>query len=403
MNNAFAVSVSQVNRFISLLLKKEEKLSDIYIKGEISNFIHHKSGHMYFTLKDENSSLKSVMFKGNTNSLKFIPEDGLMVLARGSIQVYEASGQYQLYCTEMEPAGLGQLYLAYEQLKLKLEAEGLFSQKRPIPQMPSEICIITAETGAAFQDMLNILSRRFPIATVRFIPALVQGINASKSLVKALEMAQESNCDVIIIGRGGGSYEDLWCFNDENVARALFASKIPTISAVGHETDFVITDFVADLRAPTPSAAAELCTPDIDVIYHDLNQLKSGILNHVQTKLERLLKQLENYISIINANSPKQRLLDHEKRLDEILSVLNLSVNSAFKFEENRLNRLIDVALALNPLNVLKKGYTITEKNNSPIKSIREIDINDIIEINFNDGKVKAKVVEMQKEGKNEL
>lgn len=407
MSNAFAVSVSQVNRFVSLIIKKEEKLSDIYVKGEISNFIYHKSGHMYFTLKDENSALKAVMFKDNVSTLKFIPENGLSVIVRGAIQVYEAGGQYQLYCTEIEPAGIGELYLAYEKLKEKLLKEGLFEQKRQLPKMPMSICIITAQTGAALQDMLNIVGRRFPIASIKLIPSLVQGVNAPTSLVNAIKLAQESECEIIIIGRGGGSYEDLWAFNDEKVARALYESRIPTISAVGHETDFVITDFVADMRAPTPSAAAELCVPDKNEVLDYLDRLYSGMKNLINISIYKRLNIIENLERIIGSNSPYKKLENAEKRISEISSAVDFSISSALKFNDNKINSIFEIISALSPLNVLKKGYSIVVDNKGfPLKNINSVEEGNDIIVRMNDGRINAKVTgvtKVQKEVENEL
>ncbi|NLJ16915.1 MAG: exodeoxyribonuclease VII large subunit [Clostridiales bacterium] len=407
MSNAFAVSVSQVNRFVSLIIKKEEKLSDIYVKGEISNFIYHKSGHMYFTLKDENSALKAVMFKDNVSTLKFIPENGLSVIVRGAIQVYEAGGQYQLYCTEIEPAGIGELYLAYEKLKEKLLKEGLFEQKRQLPKMPMSICIITAQTGAALQDMLNIIGRRFPIASIKLIPSLVQGVNAPTSLVNAIKLAQESECEIIIIGRGGGSYEDLWAFNDEKVARVLYESRIPTISAVGHETDFVITDFVADMRAPTPSAAAELCVPDKNEVLDYLDRLYSGMKNLINISIYKRLNIIENLERIIGSNSPYKKLENAEKRISEISSAVDFSISSALKFNDNKINSIFEIISALSPLNVLKKGYSIVVDNKGfPLKNINSVEEGNDIIVRMNDGRINAKVTgvtKVQKEVENEL
>ena len=362
---------------------------------------------MYFTLKDENSALKAVMFKDNVSTLKFIPENGLSVIVRGAIQVYEAGGQYQLYCTEIEPAGIGELYLAYEKLKEKLLKEGLFEQKRQLPKMPMSICIITAQTGAALQDMLNIVGRRFPIASIKLIPSLVQGVNAPTSLVNAIKLAQESECEIIIIGRGGGSYEDLWAFNDEKVARALYESRIPTISAVGHETDFVITDFVADMRAPTPSAAAELCVPDKNEVLDYLDRLYSGMKNLINISIYKRLNIIENLERIIGSNSPYKKLENAEKRISEISSAVDFSISSALKFNDNKINSIFEIISALSPLNVLKKGYSIVVDNKGfPLKNINSVEEGNDIIVRMNDGRINAKVTgvtKVQKEVENEL
>ena len=260
------LTVSQVNTYLKGLIEDDVLMSSVWVKGEISNFKHHSSGHMYMTLKDSGGTLKAVMFKGNTFRLKFMPEDGMMVLAHGRISVYEQGGQYQLYIDALEPDGVGALYIAYEQLKKRLETEGYFdeSHKKEIPLLPKKVAVITSPTGAAVRDIINVMSRRCPICDICVYPVLVQGEGAAEDIAKAIEMVNANgDCDTIIAGRGGGSIEDLWAFNEEVVARAIYNSSVPVISAVGHETDFTIADFVSDLRAPTPSAAAELATPSV--------------------------------------------------------------------------------------------------------------------------------------------
>ncbi|MBQ3004952.1 MAG: exodeoxyribonuclease VII large subunit, partial [Clostridia bacterium] len=271
MKTPITITVSQLNAYLKSIIEYDDNLRDFYLKGEISNFTnHYRTGHLYMTLKDGESQVKAVMFRSAAQKLKFRPENSMQIIARGRISVYERDGQYQFYIEEMQPDGVGALALAFEQLKKKLENEGLFSKeyKKPIPEFPERIGVVTSPTGAAIQDILNVLGRRYPKAEVIFAPVQVQGDSASGQIAKAIfEFNQKKCADVLIVGRGGGSIEDLWAFNEEVVARAVFASKIPIISAVGHETDFTICDFVADLRAPTPSAAAELATPDIDKLY----------------------------------------------------------------------------------------------------------------------------------------
>ncbi|MBR6789350.1 MAG: exodeoxyribonuclease VII large subunit, partial [Oscillospiraceae bacterium] len=267
------LTVSQINQYLKQTLDEDVQLKSIFIRGEISNFTHHlKSGHFYFTLKDAKSAIKAVMFKWNASQLRFKPSNGMSVIIFGSVQFYERDGVCQIYCTDMQPDGIGALYTAYEQLKAKLEGEGLFdpSHKKQLPAFPKRIGVITAKTGAALQDVINILSRRYPLGELVLIPALVQGEQAPASICTALKQAENAELDLLIVGRGGGSIEDLWAFNDERVARTVYACPIPVISAVGHETDYTICDFVADLRAPTPSAAAELAVPDCSVLWDEI-------------------------------------------------------------------------------------------------------------------------------------
>ena len=292
MQNTLVLSVSQLNRYIKMNFDADENLANIFISGEISNFTnHYRTGHLYFTLKDDSSAVRAVMFNSSAKRLKFMPEDGMKVIARGRVSVYEASGQYQLYVDDMQPDGVGALNLAYEQLKEKLQKEGLFSElhKKPLPPYPEKVGVITSPTGAAVRDIINVLGRRFSYAEIVFCPVLVQGDGAHLQLTDAVNLFNsERAADVIIIGRGGGSIEDLWEFNDEGLARAVYNSEIPVISAVGHETDFTICDFVADMRAPTPSAAAELAVPDANELQYALSALKNRMFLNLPTKCCRI-------------------------------------------------------------------------------------------------------------------
>ena len=309
MNNPIVVTVSQVNRRLSLMLSSDDTLKDVCVKGEISNFTcHFKTGHLYFTLKDESAAMKAVMFRSETDSLSFMPENGMFVQVRGSVRVFERDGVFQLYATEIRTDGVGELYRAYEQLKEKLEKGGYFIRKRKIPECPRKICVITSETGAALQDILNIIQRRYPLVEVTLIPTQVQGKDAPSSLVESMKLAQSTKADVIIIGRGGGSIEDLWAFNNEEVAMAIFNSDIPTISAVGHETDFTIADFVSDLRAPTPSAAAELAVPDINVIKAGIIALRGYLYENIQRRISECEKETERLFEKIRSKSPSAKL-----------------------------------------------------------------------------------------------
>ena len=296
MNDIKYYSISALNRAIKNMFDSKPELSNVFIKGEISNFKHHSRGHFYFTLKDENSRIAAVMFASNASKIKFEPEDGLKVLVSGRVTVYEQTGGYQIYVEQMDLDGIGNLYLEYEKLKKKLEEEGLFSldHKRPIPKFPKRIGIITAPTGAAIRDILSTIKRRYPICETILFPALVQGVGAKESIVEQLNKAQEFDLDVIICGRGGGSIEDLWAFNEEIVARAIYASRIPVISAVGHEIDFTIADFVADLRAPTPTAAAELAVVDINTVLEYLSKARDRSYQAITNRIKQQRLILDN-------------------------------------------------------------------------------------------------------------
>lgn len=324
MQNTLVLSVSQLNRYIKMNFDADENLANIFISGEISNFTnHYRTGHLYFTLKDDSSAVRAVMFNSSAKRLKFMPEDGMKVIARGRVSVYEASGQYQLYVDDMQPDGVGALNLAYEQLKEKLQKEGLFSElhKKPLPPYPEKVGVITSPTGAAVRDIINVLGRRFSYAEIVFCPVLVQGDGAHLQLTDAVNLFNsERAADVIIIGRGGGSIEDLWEFNDEGLARAVYNSEIPVISAVGHETDFTICDFVADMRAPTPSAAAELAVPDANELQYALSALKNRMFLNVSSGIADRRSRLEYLTSKGVLKSPDEMLSNRSQRLDTAFS-----------------------------------------------------------------------------------
>lgn len=324
MQNTLVLSVSQLNRYIKMNFDADENLANIFISGEISNFTnHYRTGHLYFTLKDDSAAVRAVMFNSSAKRLKFMPEDGMKVIARGRVSVYEASGQYQLYVDDMQPDGVGALNLAYEQLKEKLQKEGLFSElhKKPLPPYPEKVGVITSPTGAAVRDIINVLGRRFPYAEIVFCPVLVQGDGAHLQLTDAVNLFNsERAADVIIIGRGGGSIEDLWEFNDEGLARAVYNSEIPVISAVGHETDFTICDFAADMRAPTPSAAAELAVPDANELQYALSALKNRMFLNVSSGIADRRSRLEYLTSKGALKSPDEMLSNRSQRLDTAFS-----------------------------------------------------------------------------------
>ncbi|MCL1902928.1 MAG: exodeoxyribonuclease VII large subunit [Oscillospiraceae bacterium] len=401
-NQGLTVTVSQVNKKVSNLLKSEKSLCDIYVKGEISNFTnHYKTGHFYFTLKDESSSIKAVMFKNSVDALKWVPDNsnewnGMKVTIRGDVRVFERDGLFQLYAFDIQPEGMGALYIAFLELRDKLEKEGLFLQKRPLPRSPRKIAVITAETGAALQDILNILGRRNPLVKVVLLPALVQGVNAAASIKAALEKAQSTDADVIILGRGGGSLEDLKAFNDEALARAVFASKIPTISAVGHEVDFTITDFIADLRAPTPSAAAELSVPDIADVYEYLNTLKRDMLFRTKRTISLYSERINAVGREINAKSPSVRLANYEAQLESLNKQLKISSETALNRKKQQLVAEMKRIDALSPLNVLMRGYSIVtdSRNNKAVVNADDVDIGDIVGIKLHKGKISAEVKE---------
>lgn len=417
MNNKY-ITISQLNRYIKYKLDSDENLNEVFLKGEISNFKAHTRGHYYFTLKDDNSRISAIMFASNTKNLKFLPTEGMKVLVTGKVNVYEVAGTYQIYVNDMIEDGVGNLYIAYEQLKEKLEREGLFSpeHKKTIPKIPTNIGIITAPTGAAIRDILSTIKRRFPLANTYLFPALVQGEEAKYSIVKQIERARDYDLDVLIIGRGGGSIEDLWAFNEEIVARAIYNCPIPTISAVGHEVDFTIADFVADLRAPTPTGAAELAVPNINDVQILLNNLKlrsTKVINHtLEIKRQRLSEITERYI----IKNPTNLYLAKEQQFDIILERLKTSIktitlnkrsllereissyvfkepNKVFDDKKNKYINLLGKLETLSPLKTLKRGYTITKKNDKILTSAKEFKKDDKITIEFNDGNVDAKVV----------
>lgn len=387
-------TVSQLNGFIKKTFEANPVFFDIWIKGEISNFKKHYSGHLYLTLKDEGGVLKAVMFKTNTFSLNFTPADGMKVMARGRVSVYEASGSYQLYISEMIPDGLGELYVAYEKLKKKLELEGLFDEKhkKPIPKYPHAVGVVTASTGAAVRDIINVLTRRFPYTEIIIYPAQVQGIGAAESICEGIEYFNKTKiCDTLIVGRGGGSIEDLWAFNEEEVAYAIYNSEIPIISAVGHEVDFTIADFVADLRAPTPSAAAEMAVPSqIELINKILDyqyNLKTNLISNIKNKQLKL-----NSIKLL---SPKEIIENHFLRLDgETKEMINAMKQMLLKNREKCMG-IIGRLDALSPLKVMQRGFALPQdEEGNVIKTVKELDKNKKFMLTLKDGNRNCQVIE---------
>ncbi len=369
------LSVLQLNEYVKGVLEDEPQLQAVAVKGEISNFIHHRSGHMYFTLKDEDSQIKAVMFKNANMRLQFRPKDGQKVVVMGSVSVYSPGGQYQLYVGAMKPDGIGDLYQAYEELKKRLSEEGLFDpiHKRPLPAFPQKIGVITSANGAAVRDIINVAGRRCPMTQLLLYPAQVQGAGTDESLIAALDyFDNRGDIDVIIIGRGGGSIEDLWGFNSERLARKIFAMNTPVISAVGHETDFTICDFVADKRAPTPSAAAEIAVPDLNVLRQRLDGLA-----------ERACGGLENGVA------ERMRRLDDAKATYDIRGVERL-----LRLKEEKLKGLVGKAHSLSPLGVLARGYAVVSKDGRAVVDAAAVEVGDGVEIRLQKGKLTAKVEE---------
>ncbi len=391
------ITVSQLNEYIKAVIEGQPVLRSLFVKGEISNFTnHYKTGHFYFTLKDENSLIRCIMFKGFAEKLKFIPENGMKIILHGKVSAYPKDGQYQLYADNMEPDGIGALYIAYEQLKAKLEKEGLFNPayKKPLPKIPKRVGIITSPTGAAIRDIINILGRRFPYAEGVLYPALVQGDGAPAQLIAGMKYFNvANNVDVIIIGRGGGSIEDLWAFNDETLAREIFASKIPVISAVGHETDFTICDFVADRRAPTPSAAAELAVPET-------MELKQKILNIIGRMDMLIMHNIKNNRQKLNElagkrvlNTPDYIVDDRRFQLMNLDARMENGMKYSLSIKKEAFARYTSKLEALNPMSVISRGYSaVFSDGGQLIKSVDQVEVGDRLNFKTVDGTVSAEV-----------
>lgn len=400
MQNTLVLSVSQLNRYIKMNFDADENLANIFISGEISNFTnHYRTGHLYFTLKDDSAAVRVVMFNSSAKRLKFMPEDGMKVIARGRVSVYEASGQYQLYVDDMQPDGVGALNLAYEQLKEKLQKEGLFSEhhKKPLPPYPEKVGVITSPTGAAVRDIINVLGRRFPYAEIVFCPVLVQGEGAHLQLTDAVNLFNsERAADVIIIGRGGGSIEDLWEFNDEGLARAVYNSEIPVISAVGHETDFTICDFVADMRAPTPSAAAELAVPDANELQYALSALKNRMFLNVSSGIADRRSRLEYLTSKGALKSPDEMLSNRSQRLDTAFSKMLSSYENRIGGKKVEFISAATALSKLDPMSVLMRGFAfVSDKSGKNVYSSQALAKGDKINVRFHDGSAVCEVKEI--------
>lgn len=420
MNNDKYLSISALTRYLKYKFDSDDNLRQIFLKGEISNLKIHSTGHLYFSLKDENSKINAIMFSTNARRLTFKPVEGTNVLVVGRVSIYEQTGNYQIYVDDMQEDGVGNLYVQYEKLKAELAKEGLFDQskKKKIPKMPSRIGIITAPTGAAIRDILSTIKRRFPLTETYLFPALVQGENAAPDIVKKLKQADNFGVDLIILGRGGGSIEDLWAFNEEIVARAIYEAKTPIISAVGHEVDFTIADFVADLRAPTPTGAAEMAVVNRTDVINELNHLKIRLNEALLSKVNVLKIALENVKSNYILNNPvimyenKKQIVDN--LLEKIKTLIYYKITNynlkldhlkksyilnhpeeLYKKKSLKLDKIITSLELLNPLSILKRGYTLTYKNDKVVRNLKDLKVNDIITIKFKEGTVKANIKEI--------
>ena len=412
------ITVTQLTRYIKYKIDNDIHLQEVFLKGEISNFKAHSRGHFYFTLKDENSRINAIMFASSTKGLKFTPEDGMKVMVTGKISVFESTGAYQIYVNEMIEDGVGNLYIAFEQLKKKLDSEGLFdpSIKKRIPKIPSVIGVVTAPTGAAIKDIISTIKRRWPLCEVLLFPSLVQGEDAAEDIVKQIKRAEEYNIDTLIVGRGGGSIEDLWPFNEEIVARAIYDCPIPVISAVGHEIDFTISDFVADLRAPTPTGAAEMAVPQISDVDNYLNQLKIRLNKTITNKVSKNRQLLESIRSKYIFSNPLSIYQTKEMLFDSLLDRLTFGLKNIVSLKEKELlkikssyilqdpyklldkksNKLLNIISKLEPLSPLKtieRGFSIVKKDNKVITSVKDLKKKDNLELELKDGSINVEVL----------
>ena len=393
MNKEY-LTIKDVNNIVKRVIDNNYELANIYLKGEISNFKNHTRGHLYFSLKDESSRINAVMFSFNASKLNFMPKDGDSVLVRGRVSVYEATGSYQVYVEEMSLDGTGNLYVLFEELKRKLDKEGLFrsEHKKHIKKIPSKIGVVTAPTGAAIKDIISTINKRFPLVTIYLFPSLVQGNLAKDNIVRMIELANNYDIDTLIVGRGGGSIEDLWAFNEEVVARSIYNSRVPIISGVGHEIDYTISDFVADLRAPTPTGAATMAVPDRGEILRYLDtcrgRLKKALLNKIDNYSEILEKYKSNYL----LNNPKRMYEVKEQKLDTLYDKLNIDITNIINMNIHKLDTIKIKVDLLNPNNILDKGYSIIYKNGKVVKDINSIKVNDEINIKVKDGNIDSVV-----------
>ena len=398
MQSPLILTVTQLNTYAKSVVEQDVTLSNVFVIGEISNFVdHYRSGHLYMSIKDNQSVVSAVMFSGNASRLKFKPENGMSVIIRGRVSIYERDGRYQLYIDDMQPDGIGALAIAFEQMKDKLSKAGLFDveHKMRIPEIPEKIGVISSPTGAAVQDVLNVLNRRFPVAEIVFAGVQVQGDNAAPTIIDAIKKLNKTDVDVIIIARGGGSAEDLWPFNDEKLAYAIYDSQIPIISGVGHETDFTICDFVADLRAPTPSAAAELAVPDIREQKYYISTLKNALDSAIENNIKEKQYNLEQLTKSTVLKNPEKIIENCELYLDSLITKINMNFKDIFTKNSSDFAMICSKLESLSPLKVLARGYSITKKDNNVIINSKDLSIGDSISIQFADGNAKAKITEV--------
>lgn len=421
MEESKYIKISELNNYIKSLLDSDAFLNKVYLKGEISNFKNHTRGHLYFTLKDDSSRLSAVMFMNNAVKLSFVPEDGMNVLVEGRISAYPAQGSYQIYVDKMEPDGLGSLYIEYEKLKKKLAAEGIFNNeyKKVIPKYPERIGVITASTGAAIRDIMSTIKRRYPLCEAILFPCLVQGKDAAPDIVKQIKRADEYGVDTIIVGRGGGSIEDLWAFNEEIVARAIFNCNTPIISAVGHEIDWTIADFVADLRAPTPTGAAEMAVPTVLDLNNMLDNYKIRLNKYIKNMVNTKFINLRNLKNSYVLKSPMSMYEIKEQKLDTLMENLNNNIKNVLNKKDNvyqklrmsyilqnpmnlifdkksKYELLVNTLKLVNPLNILEKGYSLVSVENDIVKTSNQVKINDELKIKLHEGEIKAIVKEVK-------
>ena len=390
------LTVSQVNAYINKKLKYDPELKNIHVKGEISNINIYRSGHIYFTLKDESSQISAVMFKGMRRFLNFEPKDGMKVIVKGKVEVYEKNGKYQLYAARITEDGIGALYEAYEKLKNNLQKEGLFDDehKKEIPKYPKKIGVVTAETGAAIRDIITTIKNRYPYCEILVFSTLVQGNQAAPQIVRQIKHAQQYDINTLIVGRGGGSIEDLWPFNEEVVAHAIFDSELPIISAVGHETDFTIADFVADLRAPTPSAAAELAVPNVEEILLNLEKYNTRYKNALKKKIELMRLRYEKCMANRVFKEPLQKINERYINIDMKVKQMQNSITNKVKDNKTKMVELITKLDTLSPLKTLARGYSLTmDVNGKVVNSIERIHKDDELIIRFQDGSTNVKVL----------
>jgi len=400
----YILTVSEINKYIKEIISRDLILSNLWVKGEISNFKYHYTGHLYFTIKDDKSLLKCVMFKSQASGLRFNPENGMKVIIKGYVSVFERDGQYQLYVEEMQPDGVGDLHVAFEQLKQKLKEEGLFdeSRKKKLPFLPRSIGVVTSITGSVIRDIMNVLNRRFYNIDLKIYPVQVQGEVAAEQIARAIRKINEANCvDVIILARGGGSLEELWPFNEEIVARSIASSNIPIISAVGHETDFTIADFAADVRAPTPSAAAELVVPEKSALKSRVNELDLRLKNSIYKFLRLKRTNLERLSSSVPFRQPYNRVYQERMRLDILNKNMYREITSKVDRTRIKVQFLIEKLNALSPLSVLARGYSITKfnKNDKIVKSVNGVNIGDELKISVRDGNIDCRVINVIRGG----